>query len=428
LANAPLSRHLVPELEAALAHARIVNLIGPRQAGKTTVVRDLLGRGRYITLDDETTLAAMDADPVGQLIGLRAALGDAPLIIDEAQRAKSMALAIKQIVDADQRKGQFILTGSSNVFRTAAVADSLAGRMRTLTLWPLSAAEAHEAKPCRLIDWAMQPDPMLADVSVAPISRAQMIEALLCGGFPEIRQMPLRERQRQYRDVIDAMVERDVADIIQIRKPDALRRTIEQMAARSSQELNLVDLSGTLGIRRETTEQYLDILIKLSMLTRLPAWAPGESNRDIKNAKVHFADSGVLCALRRFGPDAFDIGGDPVALGPVLESYVANEVLRSVPLQQADVRLHHWRSKAGREIDILVEGTGQLLGIEVKASATVTAEDFRHLRWFAAEGPGRTRRFTGVVFYLGAQPATFGDRMFALPVSALWADWAGLGS
>lgn len=151
-----LSRHLVVELEEAIASARVVNLIGPRQVGKTTLVRDLFGHGRFITLDDAAVLSAIEADPEGQLASLMQDLGQAPLIIDEAQRSKKLALAIKRVVDTDRRKGQFVLTGSSNIFTTTDVADSLAGRMRTLKLWPLSVAEIKSAPVSRLVDWSMQ--------------------------------------------------------------------------------------------------------------------------------------------------------------------------------------------------------------------------------------------------------------------------------
>ena len=415
-----LPRHLVPELEAALKHTMIVNLTGPRQAGKTTLVRDLFARGRFVSLDDAATLAAIETDPYGQIRSLRDQLGDQPLIIDEAQRSARLPLAIKQIVDADRRKGQFVLTGSSNVFRTATVADSLAGRMRSLTLWPLSAAEIHRAPVSRLVSWATGKDPQLSAIRAKAVSRPAIIDLVLRGGFPEIRQMPLRERQRQYRDNVDAMIDRDVADIMKIRKPDALRRLTDQMAARTANELNIVELSNAVKVRRETTQQYIDILLRLSVIVQLGAWASGEGKREIRNPKYHFADSGVLCALRRFGDQSFDLGADPVAFGAVLESYVMNELLRAAPLQDADARFYHWRSADRREIDILIESGRSLVGIEVKASASVDAGDLRHLRWFSQDGPGQTRQFTGIVFYLGSEKLSFGNRLFALPVSSLW--------
>lgn len=418
-----LPRHLIPELEDAIASARVVNLIGPRQVGKTTLVRDLFGNGRFITLDDAAVLAAIEADPEGQLTSLMEDLDHAPLIIDEAQRSKKLALAIKRVVDTNRRKGQFVLTGSSNVFTTTDVADSLAGRMRTLKLWPLSVAEIKRAPVSRLMDWAMQKDPKLGQVAdPEPITRSDYIDFILEGGFPETRTLPIRSRQRQYRDYIDAVVERDVADITPVRKPDALRILIDQMATRSAQEINASELAKLTKLQRVTVEQYLDILIRLSMLTKLGAWTSGEGKREIKNPKYHFADSGIACALRRFTEDTFTIDNNPQALGGLLESFVLNELLRAVPMQDADYRLYHWRSADQREIDILIDGGSHLVCVEVKASASVSGDDFKHLKWFSKDGPGGSRICTGIVLYLGKEKLTFGDRNFALPVSALWSD------
>lgn len=420
--NTYLTRHMIPELRDALANSRVVNLIGPRQVGKTTLVRDLFGVGKFITLDDAATLSAINADPAGQLANLVADLGDTPLIIDEAQRSIDLSLAIKRVVDTDRRKGQFVLTGSSNVFTTANVADSLAGRMRTLKLWPLTAAECMRQPVSPLIDWALQKTPDLTQISALPMTRNEYIDLMLRGGYPEVRNLKLRPRQRQYRDYVDSVVDRDVADILRIRKTDALRRLIDQMAARTGQELNIAELCKLLQIRRETVEQYLDVLLRLSMLVKLGAWTSGEGKREIKNAKYHFVDSGIVCALRRFRDNAFDIGSHPEALGSILESYVFNELLRSAPLQEEDVRFYHWRSPDKREIDILIDAGDALVGVEVKAAATVAADDFRHLKWFASDGPGHTRKFTGIVFYLGEQRLSFGSNCFALPVSTLWGD------
>lgn len=420
-ADAYLPRHLIPELEDAIASARVVNLIGPRQVGKTTLVRDLFGHGRFVTLDDAAILAAIDADPEGQLTSLMDDLDKAPLIIDEAQRSKKLALAIKRIVDTSRRKGQFVLTGSSNVFTTMEVADSLAGRMRTLKLWPLSAAEIKIAPVNRLMDWAMQKTPSIAQIAdTEPLSRRDYIDLILAGGFPETRALPLRPRQRQYRDYIDAVVDRDVADLMPVRKPDALRILIDQMASRTAQEINTSELAKLTKLQRVTVDQYLDILIRLSMITKLGAWTSGESKREVKQPKYHFVDSGIASALRRYTEATFAIDNVPQALGGLIESYVLGELQRALPMQEMDYRLYHWRSADQREIDILIDGGHHLINVEVKSSASISAEDFKHLRWFAADGPGKSRTCTGIVFYLGQQKLTFSDRMFALPLSALW--------
>jgi len=220
--NAALApRHLRSELEAALAASRIVNIVGPRQAGKTTFVRDIFASersgARFVTLDDHVLLKAIESDPESQIRALMADIGDNPLIIDEAQRSKTMALAIKKIVDEDRRKGQFILTGSSNVFTSLEIADSLAGRMRTIKLWPMSMAEALRRKPSNVLDWAIAKSPNLADLGTADkLTRAEYIDFILRGGFPEIRELDTRDRGRQYRDYVDSVVDRDVADILRM--------------------------------------------------------------------------------------------------------------------------------------------------------------------------------------------------------------------
>lgn len=421
-----LPRHIIGELEEALRTSRIVNLIGPRQVGKTTLVRDLFSSGRFVTLDDTAVLQAVEEDPAGQLASLAAGLDDQPLIIDEAQRSKVLALAIKKIVDANRRKGQFVLTGSSNAFTTADVADSLAGRMRTIKLWPLTMTEVERRPASRLLDWAVGETPKLAQLGdPAKLSRIQYIDMLLAGGFPETRVLALGPRQKQYRDYVDAIVDRDVADILRVRKTDRLRLLIDQMAARTAQEINIADLAKLLGLKRETVDQYLDVLMRLSLVIKLGAWTSSEGKREIKNAKFHFVDTGMVCALRRFNASAFDPDANPTALGGVLETFILNELQRALPLQDTDVRLYHWRSSDQREIDIVADGGARLLGIEVKASANVSKQDFKHLDWFGSEGPGRTRTFTGIVFYMGERALSFGDRRFALPVSCLWSKTSG---
>lgn len=224
--------------------------------------------------------------------------------------------------------------------------------------------------------------------------------------------LPLSSRQPQCRDYIDAVVERDVGDINLVRKPDGLRILIDQMAARSAQEINISELAKLSRLQPVTVEQYLDILIRLSMPIKLGAWTSGVSKREIKNPKYHFADSGIACALRRFTKDTFSIENNWQALGGLLESFVLNELLRAVPMQVADQR----------EIDILIDGGSLLVCVEIKASASVCSDDFKHLKWFSKDGPGRSRTCTGIVFYLGQEKFTFGDRRFALPVSALWSE------
>jgi predicted AAA+ superfamily ATPase len=420
-----LPRHLRHEVSTALESAKVVNIIGPRQVGKTTLVRDLLdGRGYFITLDDTGVLAAIEGDAYGQLLALSDQTDNDPVIIDEAQRSRHVALAIKRIIDARRRMGQFLLTGSSNIFTSAQVVDSLAGRVQTLTLLPLSAAEIHRTGPTKLLDWASR-SPNLGTLPPIPsATRADYVDLIIRGGYPEIRTLPDRSRNKRYRDAIDAIVDRDVADVLQIRKTDAMRRLIDQLAARTADELVLDKLCTAVGVQRHTLEQYLDVLTRLSMFKRLGAWASGAAKREIKRPKIHFLDTGAVSALRGFNATSFALARDPTALGHILETYVHNEIDKSLPYQSDDWRLWHWRNQDGREVDILAEHGRKLVAIEVKAAATLNGDDIKSLKWFKTEGPGKSWDVSGIVFYLGNQPLSFGDSIFGLPLSALWASYS----
>ena len=416
-----LPRHVKAKIEEELAFTRIVNLVGPRQVGKTTLVRTLFGGDAFITLDDPSVLETIESDAKAQLLVYLADLKEKPLIIDEIQRSRELILAIKQIVDADSRKGQFILTGSSNVFARKKVSDSLAGRTMTLKLWPLTVAEIKRSPANLLMDWAMQESPDLAQIpKPEPTSREEYIGLMLAGGFPDMRLLPLRARQNQYRNYIDSVVDRDVADIFPIRKPDSLRIMINQMAVRTSGEINITELGKLTKLRRDTVEQYLDILVDLSIVTKLDAWASAEAKRGIRQSKYHFVDSGIVCALRQLTDKSFALGNQPQALGGVLESFVVAELQRSLPFQKEHYKMYHWRNRDRREIDIMIDGGDRFLNIQVKSSSSVRSDDFKHLKWFASEGPGRGKTCTGVVLYLGDGKFIHGNRNFALPVSTLW--------
>jgi predicted AAA+ superfamily ATPase len=419
-------RHLMSELEIALESFRVVNIIGPRQVGKTTLVRELLQKGEYINLDDEAFLEAIEADPKEILTGLKKKAGGDPVIIDEAQRSKKLALAIKEIVDSNKDKGQFVLTGSSNVFAHKKIADSLAGRVVPLKLWPLTISEIKQASPSTLLDWAVQKQLSLEQFSTfETLSRKGYIELILEGGFPEPREQPVNQRQKQYRAYVQAIVDRDVKDVQHIRNIDKFRQLIDQMAARTGQEINYSVLSDALKIKRDTIASYIDVMQRLSLVSKLGAWTSSEARREIKQAKFHFVDTGMNCALRRFDEESFDLGNKVQIseIGGLLESFVFNEMLRLLPYQKKDFHLYHWRSADHREIDIIADGGDHIVGIEVKSSSLVNNDDFKHIKWFAQNGPGHSRNFTGIVFYLGDRALSFSDRCYALPVSAFWTQW-----
>lgn len=417
-------RHLAARVERALGSSRVVNIVGPRQAGKTTLVRDMIEPARYVTMDDDGMCAAFKADAWGQLQLLSDRLREAgrPIVLDEVQRVPEITLALKRLVDADRRPGRFVLTGSSDIFTMGKAHDSLAGRVMTLTLRPLSAAEVMGAGPCRLLDAVAEHAGDLPAALPEPraFTRAEALDMILRGGFPEIRTLDEPDRLDRYDSYLDSIVERDVAPVAEVRKPDALRRLIDRIAARTAEELNVAALSKAVGARQETVTDYLDILTRLGLVHRLGAWTSSTAKREIKAPKLHFLDTGCVTALRGEDSASFDIGADRAALGHLLETFVLIELEKSLPFQSRRWRLYHWR-RQGHEIDIVAEAPGKRLALfEVKATATVGAGDFRHIDRFLADGPGRPYRGAGFVIYLGEQLLSFGPGRIALPLSMLW--------
>ncbi len=424
-----LPRHLQTSLEEALQASRVVNLIGPRQVGKTTLVRDLLPSGHFVTLDDPAVMSALQADPMGQIDLLVAQAGGAPVIVDEAQRVPAMATAIKKVVDGNRRKGQFLLTGSSNIFTTASVIDTLAGRVTTLTLLPLSGAEIHRTGPNHMLDWATGGAEVSRLPAIPKIGRRDVLDLVVRGGYPELRDLTnQRTRTRSYRAYVDSIVDKDVAALLAVRKTDALRRLIDQLAARSGLEINYDSLCSTVGITRKTLDPWLDALERLSLICRLGSWASGETHREVRHPKVHLVDTGLLCALRNLSADSFGLSAHPEVFGAVLETFVFGELRKSLPHQAHTWDLYHWRDRNGREVDVVAASPpNTVIGIEVKASASVANEDFKHLRWLATNGAGH-REFVGIVIYLGEEAVSFGPKLIALPLQSFWTDWGAQAS
>ena len=421
-----IKRHLASKVVEGLATSRIVNIVGPRQAGKSTLVKHQVPIAQYLTMDSDNLRSALSADPYAQLRAIADQHKDSglPIAIDEVQRVPEIILALKRIVDEDNKKGQFVLTGSADVFSLTSTGDSLAGRVQTLVLRPLSAAEIKSAEPCLLLD-AVESSPKTLTSALPTLrsySREEAIDLMLRGGFPEIRTLDDRQRIDRYNSYIDSIIVKDVPIVAPVRKPDLLRRLIDQLAARTAQKLNVSKLCNAIGARKETIGGWLDTLERVCMIQRLPSWASSGAKRAVHSPKLHFLDSGCASALRNETASSFEIGADPTALGAILESYVHQELEKTLPLSKSHWKLSHWRSESA-EIDLIAEGPGRRLALfEMKASSTVSQADFKSIDWFFENGPGKAYapKSVGFVVYLGDQLLTMGPGRFCLPLSIFW--------
>ena len=402
-------RFISSRVTEALADTRVVLLAGPRQAGKTTLARQFeTASRRYLSLDTPALLDAARADPVGLVRGLDCA------IIDEVQRAPELLLAIKQSVDADGRPGRFLLTGSANLMALPRVADSLAGRMETLHLLPLAAAEVGGGKG----DWL---DAVFAGAPPLPqrlTTGAALEAAVLAGGYPEaIARTTPRWRAAWARQYVDALIQRDVREVAEIHKLDVLAGLLAALAHVAGQPCNFAQLGGQLGIDQKSAARYLAVFEHLYLLRRIPAWSGNELARLVKTARFQFVDSGLLAALAGTTPAA--LARDRAPFGRLLESFVFGELLKLVSWSDARYRISHYRDHDQVEVDFVIEdAAGQVVGIEVKAGATVRDGDWRGLRKLAALAG--TRFHAGIVLYDGEQTLPMGTKLWLVPLSALW--------
>lgn len=402
-------RFIEPRIREDLSDTRVVLLSGPRQAGKTTLAKKVAEAGaQYLTLDDPTTLAAAQRDPVGFIRGLDRAT------IDEIQRAPELILAIKRSVDEDKRPGRFLLTGSANLLTLPRVADSLAGRMAIVDLLPLSTAEIRNRPPHFFAEVFRGRVPKPA----APIVGEDLVAAVLAGGYPEAVQRTAWPRRRDWCvNYVRAIVERDVRDIAQIEQLQHMPRLLRVLAHHSGQLVNYSGLGAPLGLNHVTTQKYAGIFEQLFLTRVLPPWSTNELKRLIKTPKLHFLDSGLLAALRDLSPQR--LAADRGAFGPLLETFILSEVLKLASWTGQRFELSHFRDKEQHEVDIVIENQDRkIVGLEVKAAATVTSADFSGLRKLA-EASGS--RFTlGLVLFDHNEVVPFGPNLFAAPISSLW--------
>ena len=403
-------RNIESELQAAIADTPVVLLNGARQTGKSTLARDFAQAHSipYITLDDVTQLAAASSDAQGFLAGF----GDRA-VIDEVQKVPGLFPAIKMSVDRDRRPGRFLLTGSANVLLLPQISESLAGRMELITLLPLSQGELHGQRE-RFLDGVFAESlPVLQ-----PDDAIDLKYAVLAGEYPEVIKRPAgKRRDAWFVAYITALLQRDVRDLANIEGLTDMPRLLSLLAARVGSLLNMSELSRSSGIPNSTLKRYLSLLQATFLFQPLPAWSSNLGKRLIKSPKIHLIDSGLTAHLAGVTRQRLD--RDPVLFGHLIENFVVNELRKQTGWSDSRVNLHHYRTTTGREADILLEdAAGRLVGLEVKASATVVRKDFSG---FDALSEDTRRQFVrGIVLYTGEQSVAFGENYMALPVSAMW--------
>ena len=384
---------------------------GARQAGKSTLTRLSIAEISEATvrlLDDPSTLRAAHDDPSTFVDH------DGLMVIDEIQLAPELLRPIKLKVDLDPRPGQFILTGSSRVLALRTLPDALPGRMEIIELWPFAQGEIAGGAD-RFVD-AVFRDGAAVDHTSDQRQR-DYLERAVIGGFPEAVRRAPRRRAAFFDSYLSTLIERDVLELSAIERRGELLRLLALLAGRAAHLLVPGTLSGQSGIPRTTLIRYLELLNSVFLIKSIPAWSSNLTHRAVGASKLAFVDTGIACHL--IGQDAARLAEPGGVAGHVMENFVLMELARQLTWNEQRATLYHYRTKDGIEVDAILETPdGRIVGVEVKAGATVRTEDLRGLRHLAKLVGDQF--VAGYVLYTGQQTLPFGDNIRAVPLDALW--------
>jgi uncharacterized protein len=408
-----IERHVKPHVVEALSDTRAVCLLGARQVGKSTLVKEIAGRehpASYLTLDDEGTRRSALEDPTGFIAAI-----SGPAVIDEIQRAPELMLAIKVRLDTNNERGQFLLTGSANVTTLTTIADALPGRVEYIRLWPFSQGELAGVRE-DFLDRLFAGEP--PRIEGAEVGRAAYAQRIARGGFPDAHDRSADGRSRYFASYTETILGRSVEDVARVRDTSAVARLLGVAAARSASLMNARGMSADLGMDHKTVTAHTKILEDLFLVRRLAPWHANLSSRQVKAPKLYVTDTGLLSHL--LNVDADGLARDAQLAGSLFETFVAMELQRQCGWSRCEPSLYHYRDSQQREVDIVLElRSGEIAGVEVKSAATVRARDFAGLRHLRDKLGDRFK--AGVILYTGERSLPFGDRLTAVPLQGLWA-------
>ena len=416
-----LSRLSVPAIEAAIMDTPVILLTGARQSGKSTLARQF---SKYAwTFDDFATCQSAKENPEGFIQNLIATHPNSLCILDEVQLVPEIFRAIKKHVDQHKRPGMFILTGSANLLSWEKMPDSLVGRIEYIQLYPLSLREVAQPamqtrdQVCDGHNWidALFTGSALEDAFSCSVDKTIVDAFMVSGGFPEAYFRKTTDRRLRWLETyIHGMLQKDARDLGGIERPAELFKMLSLLANRCGSTLNHTDLAQLLGISRPTCIKYLMYLELLYLCHTLRPWHRNINKRLVKSPKVFLADSGLLQFF--LGKDTQNAAG--TAIGALVETYVFCELQKQLSFTNTRANMFFYRTAEGQEIDFILEDLrGKLIAIEVKASHSVSLKDFKWIKSFKAEVENDF--IAGIVFYRGDHILSFGDKLYAVPLTYL---------
>jgi len=346
-------RDISAELEILVAEYSVVTILGPRQAGKTTLAKTVLNDYSYSNLEDPETRHLAETDPKAYLAELKG-----KTIIDEIQRVPHLLSYIQVAVDTSKIMGQFVLTGSHQLSLREAITQSLAGRTAILHLLPLSIHELEQAD----------------------LKFDSMEEYCFTGFMPGIYSQSQRPTTA-YANYYQTYVERDVRQLIHLKDASLFEKLLKLTAGRIGQVFDYSSLANDVGVDAKTIRHWISILEASFILFKLPPYFENFGKRVIKSPKYYFTDVGLLCFLLGIRTPE-QIKRDPL-VGQIFENLVVIECLKTRYNQGVPPDLYYFRDSKGNEVDLLIQRGRHLQAVEIKSASTFHTEQLKGLRRFA---------------------------------------------
>jgi hypothetical protein len=397
-----------------MKHYPVSLVTGPRQSGKTTLVRLLGEQGgyHYDSFDSVPTQAAALRDPVGFVSSVQK-----PAIFDEVQRVPELFLPIKVDVDNHRLPGRYILTGSTNPLLAPKLGDALTGRMALHHLWTLSQGEIRQQRETFLERVFAEDFGMSRRISC---SRGEILRVAVIGGFPAMQKLSHEQERQEWCDnYVSLALQKDIQDLARIEGIQELPNLLCTLATRVGSLMNFSDISNATGISSTTLRRYIQLLHSLFLIYTLPPWSSNIRKRINKAPKIYFADSAILVYLLKMS--LAQIEAMPLLVGSIFENFVAMELVRQLSWNTKRIEMFHGRLSSGTEVDFVLEDSaGKIVGIEVKSSETARADDFKNFQHL--KEAARDKFLRGIILYSGAEKLPFGNGNWAVPISDLWSE------
>lgn len=373
-----IKREIEAKVTEALKYFRVIYIDGARQIGKTTFVKTYKKTGfNYVTFDDENILNLAQSNPK-----LFFSTNPTPLIIDEVQKAPHIIDAIKMRVDENDKPGQFILTGSVDMFKSKKIKESLAGRHVKYEMYPFSYTEVNNYN-FNLIDILFEEKYAKALLNLPQRDENFIISKLMSGYFPEIQNKPPNIIEEWFESYIESRITKDILDLTEnnLRKADKIPQLLELLSKNTSNLMNQDNLAQTLGISPHTVKEYVKLLENLFFIKKINSYHKNKGKQVKKMQKVYFIDTGLVSYLSGISDNELLINRQ--LFGQLLENYIYIELQKHISTSEQKFKIYYYRDVKKNEVDFIIENkSGKTIAIEVKSAERIEKNDIKGLESF----------------------------------------------